>query len=243
MRCRVVCIVSLVVLAACAMHHIDNEAPILLFNGAGTSPGDVAAIESILEGNGLSYATADSWELNGMDASRMRRHRLLIVPGGNFLKIGNGLTADSAGRVRSAVQNGMNYLGICAGAFYAGNSPAQGLNLTSGVRFGFYSAEKQGIRKAAVPITVAEGPTLDQYWEDGPDLTGWGEVAGKYPNGAAAIVQGSFGSGWVVLSGVHPEAPESWRRGLQFGTPAAVDNAYAVRMIRAALDRAPLRGF
>jgi hypothetical protein len=66
----------------------------------------------------------------------------------------------------------------------AGNSGYyNGLNLTSGVRFGFYSAEERGIRKAAVAIAVAGGPTLDQYWEDGPQFTGWGAVVGKYPDG------------------------------------------------------------
>jgi hypothetical protein len=37
------------------------------------------------------------------------------------------------------------------------------LNLTSGAKFGFHSVEGQGIRKAAVPIAAAGGPTLDQY--------------------------------------------------------------------------------
>ena len=126
------------------------------------------------------------------------------------------------------------------GGFFAGNSPFNGLNLTSGVRFGFYSAESRGIRKAAVAISVPEAPALDQYWEDGPQFTGWGVVVGKYPDGTPAIVQGTFGSGWVVLSGVHPEAPASWRRGMTFLTPASEDNAYAATLIRAALNRAPL---
>ena len=138
------------------------------------------------------------------------------------------------------MDHGVNYLGICAGGFFAGNSPYNGLNLTSGVRFGFYSAERQAIRKAAVTIVTAGAPPLDQYWEDGPEFTGWGAVAGKYPDGTPAIVEGSFGTGWVVLSGVHPEAPEQWRRGLAFKTPARVDHAYADRLIRAALNRTPL---
>jgi len=40
----------------------------------------------------------------------------------------------------------------------------------------------------------------------------------------------------VILSGIHPEAPESWRRGLTFTTPASVDNAYAATLISAALN-------
>ena len=135
------------------------------------------------------------------------------------IHIGNSLTSSTTANIRSAIQNGLNYLGICAGAFFAGNSPYNGLNLTSGSRFGFYAAEARGIRKAAVAITVAGGQTLDQYWEDGPQLTGWGAVVGKYPDGTPAIVEGTFGSGWVILTGVHPEAPASWRRGMDFRTP------------------------
>jgi hypothetical protein len=62
-----------------------------------------------------------------------------------------------------------------------------------------------------------------------------------YPDGTPAVVEGASGGGWVVLSGVHPEAPESWRRDMSFGTPASVDNAYAATLVRAALDRTSLR--
>ena len=57
----------------------------------------------------------------------------------------------------------------------------------------------------------------------------------KYSYGTPAIVEGSSGKGWVILCGVHPEAPESWRRGMTFATPASIDNAYAGRLIDAAL--------
>lgn len=218
-------------------------APILLFDGTGTSPGDVAAIETILNRNDLNYSTVDSSQLNAMDESRIHGYRLLIVPGGNFISIGNSLTSSTTANIRKAVQTGMNYLGICAGAFFAGNSGDNGLNLTSGVRFGFYAAEGRGIRKAAVAIAAAGAATLDQYWEDGPQLTGWGTVVGKYPDGTPAIVEGTFGSGWVILTGVHPEAPASWRRGMTFITPASLDNAYAATLILSALNRASLQHY
>ena len=219
----------------------DAIAPILLFNGTGTSRSDVAAVETILNSNHLNHSTVNSSQLNQMDESQIRGYRLLIVPGGNFIDIGNSLTPSTTANIRNAVQNGLNYLGICAGGFLAGHSSHyNGLNLTSGVTFGFYSAENRGIRKAAVPVAVAEGPTLDQYWEDGPQFTGWGAVVGKYPDGTPAIVQGTFGDGWVLLTGVHPEAPAAWRRGMTFTTPVSADNAYAAALIRAALNRSPL---
>jgi len=62
------------------------------------------------------------------------------------------------------------------------------------------------------------------------------EHVGKYPDGTPAIVQGTSGKGWVILCGVHPEAPENWRRGMNFTTPASVANAYAGTLIDAALQ-------
>ncbi len=175
-----------------------------------------------------------------MNESQIRKYHLLIIPGGNFEQIGNSLTLSTTANIRNAVLGGLNYLGICAGAFFAGNSPYNGLNLTSGPQFAFYAAEARGIRKAAVPITTPAGLTLDQYWEDGPQLTGWGAVIGKYPDGTPAIVEGNVGKGWVILTGIHPEAPASWRGGMNFRTPVNLDNTYAATLIRAALNRESL---
>jgi hypothetical protein len=216
---------------------------VLLFNGTGTSPNDVAAIETLLEKSRISYSTANSAQLDDMSAARLRAYRLVIVPGGDFTRIGTGLRKETAAKLRDSVHHGVSYLGICAGAFFAGRSPYNGLNLTSGVQFGFYSAEARGVRKAAVPIAGAGTPTLVQYWEDGPQLTGWGAVIGRFPDGTPAVVQGKSGNGWIILTGVHPEAPESWRGGMDFATPANVDNAYAMTLIRSALERRPLPQF
>src|SRR5262245_27918804 len=225
-------------LTACAIRSTSSGLPaILLFKGSGTSPNDVAAIEKILKESDFSYTTANSQQLNEMSESRLRAYRLLIVPGGNFEQIGNGLTSSATANVRNAVHSGLNYLGICAGAFFAGETPYNGINLTSGVKFAFYALEDQGVRKAAVEISIAGSPSLTHYWEDGPQLTGWGDIVARYPDGTPAIVEDNVGDGWVILSGIHPEAPESWRRGMTFNTTAGVDNAYAATLISAAMNR------
>jgi glutamine amidotransferase-like uncharacterized protein len=230
-------------LTACAPRASTTVPPILLFNGAGTSPDDVAAIEAILNDNHLEYAKVSSWVLNGMSASQLLGYRLMIVPGGNFIDIGHGLTSSTTANIHRAVQGGLNYLGICAGAFLAGHGPYKSLNLTSGVQFDFYADESRGIRKAAVAISTIGAPPLEQYWEDGPQLTGWGTVVGRYPDGTPAIVEGNSGKGWVILTGVHPEAPAKWRRGMTFKTPASVDHAYALALIDAALHGTSLPHF
>jgi len=215
--------------------------PVLLFTGTGTSPCDVVAIEATLDSIHLNYATLNSAQLNALTESQLAGYRLLLMPGGNFIDIGKGLTATTAANIHNAVHNGLNYLGICAGGFLAGKSAYyNGFDLASSVTFGFYSAEEKNIRKAAVPITLASGTKMDQYWQDGPQFTGWGSVIAKYPDGNAAIVEGMLGTGRIILTGIHAEAPENWRAGMSFGTSAGDDNAYAEKLIRAAMQGSSL---
>lgn len=227
-------------LSACGPPASTTVPPILLFSGRGTSPNDVAAIERILSDKHFSYATADSAQLNAMSPQQLRAHRLLIIPGGNYVAIGENLTPTATANIRAAVNDGLSYLGICAGALLAGDAKSNSLNLTSGVRFDFYSLVNQNIHKAAVAVTDADGTTLDHYWEDGPQLSGWGDVVARYPDGTPAIVEGDRGMGRVILCGVHPEAPDNWRTGLTFATPTSASHAYASRLIDAALYRTQL---
>jgi glutamine amidotransferase-like uncharacterized protein len=212
-----------------------NSAPILLFCGKGTSPNDVSAFEMVLKSHSADYEKANTSALNRMDAAKLRSYSLLMVPGGNFLEIGNGLSPQGRACVQNAVAEGLNYLGVCAGAFVAGSRGSNSLNLVK-VNFKFYAAEDRGVRKAVVPIALAEGRILQHYWEDGPQMTGWGLVVGKYADGTPAIVEGRVGKGWVVLSGVHAEAPATWRRGMPFTTPVEVDNEHAWTLVKAARD-------
>jgi glutamine amidotransferase-like uncharacterized protein len=137
----------------------------------------------------------------------------------------------------------LNYLGICAGGFLAGDTRNNSFNIAEGVPFKFYSAEDKGIRKAAVAVSNADGTIIEQYWEDGPQFSGWGEVVSKYPDGTPATVQGSYGSGWVVLTGVHAEAPESWRKEFYFSTSIENSHQYATELIKAAMERAVIPHF
>jgi len=213
-----------------------SSVPILLFVGTGTSASDVSAVETILNSNKLSYATANSSQIEGMSESALKAYKLLIVPGGNSISIGQGLSSTATNNIHNAVQSGLNYLGICAGGYFGGYSEYNGLNLTSGVWFDTYSNNGRGTGKTAIEISNPSTGNMDQYWQDGPQFTGWGTVVGKYPDGLPAIVEGNSGSGWVILSGIHAEAPTSWRYGMSFSTPVQTDNAYAYTMIEAALN-------
>ena len=185
----------------------------------------------------LSYTTANTSKLDGMSQSSLEAYKLLIVPGGNSITIGNNLTSTATNNVHNAITvGGLHYLGICAGAFFGGSSIYNGLDLTNGVWFNTYSNKGKGTGKTAVEISFPKSSQLDLYWQDGPELNGWGEIISKYPDGTAAMVEGSSGKGWVILSGLHPEATASWESGMSFTTSVSSQNAYAKTLINAALN-------
>jgi hypothetical protein len=218
--------------------------PVLLYKGTGTSPSDVAAIEAVLGSLGIGYITANSSQLEATSEAQLGGYKLLIVPGGNSITIGDNLSAAAAATIHNAVaQYGLHYLGICAGAFFGGYSTYNGVDLTSGVWFDFYADESKGIHQEAVAISLPNGGPLDVYWQDGPQLSGWGDVVAKYPDGTPAIVEGKSGNGFVMLTGVHLEAPAGWRAGMTFTTPLSMDFAYAGTVIQAALAGTSLPHF
>jgi glutamine amidotransferase-like uncharacterized protein len=206
---------------------------ILLFAGDGTSPNGVTAIKALLSKERLPFITADTRQLRGMSITQLRQFGLLIMPGGNFEVMGKQLGPEAPQRIREAVRGGLNYLGVCAGAFIAGDSPYNGINLT-GRRFPFFADSRKGIRKAAIRLTNGDHTQFITYWEDGPELTGWGQPLAAYPDGTPAVAQGKVGAGWVILTGVHLEAPDDWYRGLAADSAATVSRGHAARVIHAA---------
>ncbi len=217
-----------------------SGATVLIYNGTGTTSGDVAAVESLVSSLRLSYHTVNSSELDRMSASQLLGYRLFLMPGGNAITIAGNLSKNATSSLRSAVASGLNYLGICAGGFFSGSSAYHNFtDLTSGVWFNVYNTGS-GIGKRAISISFAGGVKRDIYWQNGPNLSGWGNVIAKYPNGVTAMSEGFYGKGFVLLSAVHPEAPASWRYGMTFHTSLDDDLAFARTLVTSALNRTML---
>jgi hypothetical protein len=196
-----------------------------------------------------------------MSVANMVAYKLLIVPGGNSITIGNNISSGTTANIKTAVRTyGLHYLGVCAGAFLASwpGSPPQYNDiylLNSNIWFDLYRNSSCGTNQTKLDsetLRLADGSLIDVYWEDGPQLTTqggtWGTVVAKYPNGQPAIIQGFAGKGWTLLQGVHPEAPRSWGCGTgctcDFGTTTqAQDFAYSATLISAALKGTVLPHF
>lgn len=225
---------------------------ILLFNGTGTSD-DVAALESVITNNlKLDYDTVNSSQLDNMTQAQLAAYKLLIIPGGNSITIGKYISATATTNIKNAVrENGLHYLGVCAGAFlasYAGTSGYNDIDLLDGIWFDMF--EDDPCDPAAELLSRPNSQSsLDVYWQDGPQLTtqggSWGTIVAEFPNGQPAIIQGFAGNGWTLLQGVHPEAPASWRSSTcnTFSTSLSTDLAYSATLISAALNGTTLQHF
>ena len=229
--------------AAPLLPAIAASQPVLLFNGTGTTS-DVSAVEGVLSNLHVGYNTANSAQIEALSEQQLAGYKLIIIPGGNSITIGQNLSAAVAANIRGAVQQyGTHYLGICAGAFFGAYSIYNGVDLTGGVSFNFYADESKGIHIEPVRLSFPSGPPLDVYWQDGPQLSGWGSVVAKFPDGTPAIVEGQSGKGFVIFTGVHAEAPANWRGSLPFTSSLSADVAYAGKMVSAALNGTPLPHF
>lgn len=215
---------------------VQAKASVLLLNVSGSSPNDVAAIASILQQMRLRYTIVNENELNQMNQSNIEQYELIVVPGGNYIEMGNALTERITINVRGAVGNGVSYLGICAGGLLAGKPACNCFDLAHGTRFEFYNLVIDSVHKAPVWIDIKGVGRQHHYWEDGPTFVGWGEATATYPDQSPAVTRGSFEKGLVTLCGFHPEAPQSWRKGMEFSTSTATANNYARQLIQEALS-------
>jgi len=215
---------------------------VLLYDGAGSTSGGVSALTSLLKSLGYSYTTANETQMNAMTLSQYEQYKLILWPGGNSITMGAALTTKTASNIHDAiVLGGVSYLGFCAGAFMAETSSLYNTFNLATTYFNFYN---EGAIEM-VNISFSGGTNNKIVYWDGPQLTGWGQVIAKYPNGDPAIVQDFVGSnhGFVMISGVHPEAQLNWDVPGYTMSNETQNNSYAKDLISAALNKTSLSYF
>jgi FG-GAP-like repeat len=218
---------------------------------AGVSVPDYFALQRELDAMGLRYDTAtydgdaNTINLNAMTQAQFNAYAVFIVPGGNTDCIVGYWTQTTKQMIQNGVLHGsVSYLGFCAGAFVAGyRNPAlnlTGLPIQNGWdSFNYYSLYYHSQVAASLEISLASGPTLEMFWDDGPQLSGFGDTIATYPDGTPAISETSS-NGFVILSGVHPEATADWMVSDNLspvGSPFQTDFAFAASLINAAVTK------
>jgi glutamine amidotransferase-like uncharacterized protein len=168
----------------------------------------------------------------------------------------SSLRTSTRERIRKAVvENGVSYVGICAGAFIAVSPPAKegatgpawGLSLVTNPMdptdlLPYYHLEEEGIEDAMVDVQLYDGTTRSLVWWGGPYLPEFpkGVIARYGDTKQPAIVETWAGKGLMILAGPHPEAPANWRTKLGLTDSDGLDQNIAWNLINAALMKSPL---
>ncbi|ALX15591.1 biotin--protein ligase [Burkholderia cepacia JBK9] len=159
---------------------------------------------------------------------------LYVQPGGgqDIPGAAASIGRNSIKAVRQYVANGGRYLGLCMGAYLAGE---QGFRLVAGdidSEVDRPGSTLHGIADTVTPV-VWRGKKRWIYYQDGAMLPAvpagsGGVVLATYPNNDIAAATYRYGKGRVGLAGPHPEADESWYRQNRLKNPDGVlpDMAY-----------------
>lgn len=155
-------------------------------------------------------------------ATLLERASIWVQPGGDGIKAAQTLGPKRLSMIRDFVAKGGSYIGFCAGAFLADHwvddfNTVAGLGITPVVTADFAKAEL-GSSETLLDINwngkirsvyFSEGATFKPADEAQVDVIAY-YASPKLPNAPAAW-ENSFEKGKVVVSGVHPEAPQSWK--------------------------------
>jgi glutamine amidotransferase-like uncharacterized protein len=155
-------------------------------------------------------------ELVGPDFDPAALHAadVWVQPGGDAIELAKAISTRLKDELRRFVNAGGGYLGFCAGMFFADtwvddNDTVPGLGLLPGTTRDYKTPEKATV----LPVNWL-GKIRYVFFEEGgylelrPDAQA--EVLARFSNGQVAAAVTRFGKGRVVVSGPHPEAPESW---------------------------------
>ena len=172
---------------------------------------------SVQSGNGVIHALQSHYNFKIFGKNTLEKNffddvDIIAVPGG----FGDAETFKTAfksngNRVRQFVQNGGKYLGICMGAYWAGQHYFNMLDNVDAVQY-ITQPGTDTRRPHAKDIKITwNGTDTTMFFYDGCALVGDGQydTIATYANGdSMAIIQKNIG-----LIGCHPEAEQFWYDG------------------------------
>jgi glutamine amidotransferase-like uncharacterized protein len=195
----------------------DDGRIALVYRGRASIPGCPEALAALLRRSrwNLDVRFVGPRERTRLSAAALRDCLLYAQPGGGDLRRAYRRLRRAAPLLRDHVASGGRYLGVCLGAYLAGERP--GFALLPGDTDRYIEAPGASITtdRDAVVDVVWDGSRRTVFFQDGPwfDLDprqGPADVLAVYDNGLPAAVVAPYGRGAVGVVGPHPEASPDW---------------------------------
>jgi glutamine amidotransferase-like uncharacterized protein len=164
-----------------------------------------------------------------------------LQPGGESLVVDKKMNPKLKKLIQNFVFQGGAYAGFCAGGFLATKRAHAPDNFGFGLIKAKSSYYDEHDRRAKFFNFNWNKKKRKIYWEDGPyfeiskDNKDKVHVFAEYLNGTAASIAAHYGKGTVIITGVHPEAPDWWENDIGHHDTDGSDNDLAVEMITKAI--------
>lgn len=234
----------------------------LIYRGPGScvaesgTTGCSEAAQNIAEQAGFDVVFVGPTEANRPE---FQTAQVWIQPGGRARTQAATMTPQLKQAIKDFVTHGGGYVGFCAGAFLSTETFGwedfldQGLGFFPGQSFYYdlFDPELSARLQAKIVPVEWNGKKRQVYWELGPyfapaSITHSTEVVAYYPKlksntadvARAMTIRGSFGSGRVFVTAVHPEAPQDWRDYYKIKDDDGLDWSLAKDMILWAAKKA-----
>lgn len=220
-----------------------GDSEVLIFAGASSWRPEIRSLSRILTDHGISVEESTSPQLDAMSFEQLSEYSLLVFPGGNSIAMAASLSSDTHLKIRRAVrENGVSYLGFCAGA-WAAIGPG-GFEILAGPTLAYNYLSRDGRSYAMSRAEFPDGSRRDLLWYGGPITPDApGGVVAKYPDGTPAITQLRAGQGFVILSGLHPAAVPEVISDLSLSDSDGLDHDLAWKMLDSAIRRKAMNAF
>jgi glutamine amidotransferase-like uncharacterized protein len=195
-----------------------NAETAVIFAGAGTCEGCASTVAALLQQRNYQVHLVDEHQLG---AEVLRQADLYVQPGGSddIMDTLSVLSARQIQAIRDFVAQGGSYLGICAGAYLAGQYADQdaGIRAFGLVELTEIEQELADDNQAKwIRISVPpENRPKQVYYQAGPhfgrQIPSTGKVTAVYAASKQIAARiSSFGKGKVALIGPHYEADIDW---------------------------------
>ena len=198
---------------------------VLIYNGDGVMDSSVDGIEDCLnDSNNQNISPSNKFQYsttNVINSNTLSGYDVLIMPGGEASDYIDNDDIDSES-IKQFVQGGKGYIGICAGAYAASDyisGDYSGWGLAPDVTT--YTENYEGLLQISSTDfgnKILNSSITNIHMQNGPAMStnntqivmaNFADNNTGYQN-YAAIIGDTYGSGRVILSGLHPEvSPEN----------------------------------
>lgn len=188
----------------------------LIYNGPVAADEAPEALADIAAAAGLPVRyTAD---LSGLPAL-LPRTAIFMIGGteDDLSPLINAFTPAVDSALRTYLQNGGNFLGVCGGAFLASTGWEEDRSFVKmlGIVPAVSSDYDEEYYEPQIISVWWQGKLHPMYYQAGPafDLTATARnalILARYEDGRIAALRCPYGQGMVMVCGPHPEAPASW---------------------------------